>query len=144
VIGNVARQSEHGSDREPDQLGSKLFFRVSSRTKTAAEIAIQPRWMVAGVGEFVQDDDSALFRTVKGSIRRPLDEIEPRAIEGAMTTNLYRHTARLDDGLCVLDALGNSLGCRGRRKRRDPINLGRVKNRERAQDRDATNLLAAI
>ena len=72
MIGNVGRQSDHGCNRDRGQLGSKLFFRLSSRTKTAAGIAIQPRRIAAGVGEFVQDDDSALFRTVKGSIGRHL------------------------------------------------------------------------
>ena len=65
VIGNVARQSDHGSDRDGGKLGSKLFFRVKNRTKAAARIALQPRGMTAGVSELVQDDDGPLFRTVK-------------------------------------------------------------------------------
>ena len=117
VIGNVARQSNHGSNRDRGQLGSKLFFRVSSRIKTAAQIAVQPRRMAAGVGELVQDDDSTLFRTVKGLVRRHLDEIEYRAVEGAITTDPHRYTARLDDDLGVLDAFGHGLDCRGGRGR---------------------------
>src|SRR3984885_11830068 len=35
VIGNVARQSDHGPDRDGGKLGSKLFFRVKSRTTAA-------------------------------------------------------------------------------------------------------------
>ena len=58
VIGNVARQSDHGSYRDGGELGSKLFFRISSGTKTAAEIAVQPGRMAARVGELVQDDDA--------------------------------------------------------------------------------------
>ena len=49
VIGNVARQSDHGSDGDGGQLGSKLFFRVKNRSKAAAQIAVQPRGMTAGV-----------------------------------------------------------------------------------------------
>src|ERR1700685_864816 len=49
VIGNVARQSDHGSDGDGGQLGSKLFFRVANRSKAAARIAAQPRGMTAGV-----------------------------------------------------------------------------------------------
>src|ERR1700677_4071792 len=49
VIGNVARQSDHGSDGDGGQLRSKLFFRVKNRTKAAAQIAVQPRGMTAGV-----------------------------------------------------------------------------------------------
>ena len=50
MIGNVARQSDHGPDRDGGQLGSKLFFRVKNRSKAAAEIAVQSRVMTAGVG----------------------------------------------------------------------------------------------
>ena len=69
VIGNVARQSDHGSDGDGGQLGSKLFFRVKNRPKPTAQIAVQPRGMTAGMSELVQDDDSALFRAVKGFVR---------------------------------------------------------------------------
>src|SRR5271170_7884509 len=78
MIGNVARQSNHGSDRDGGQLGSKLFFRVSSRTKSAAQIAVQPREMTAGVSELVQNHDSALFRSAKGLVRRHLNDVERR------------------------------------------------------------------
>src|SRR6202042_1237765 len=50
VIGNVAGQSDHGSDRNGGQLGSKLFFRVANRSKAAAQIAVQSRGMTAGGG----------------------------------------------------------------------------------------------
>ena len=73
VIGNVARQSDHGSDRDGGQLGSKLFFRVKNRTKAAAQIAVQPRGMTAGVSELVQDDDA---RAVPGRER-----LRPEAFE---------------------------------------------------------------
>src|ERR1700733_10259910 len=65
VIRDVAWQSDHGSDGHGGQLGSKLFFRVKNRTKAAAQIAVQSSGMTAGVREFVQNDDSALFRAVK-------------------------------------------------------------------------------
>ena len=120
MIGNVARQSDHRSDGDRGQLGSKLV-RVKNRTKPAAQIAVQPRGMTAGVSELVQDYDGALFRAVKGFVWRHLNEVERRAVEGAISPDPNRHAARLDDELDVLDALGDRLRRRRGRKGRDAI-----------------------
>ena len=103
MIGNVARQSDHGSDGDRRQPGSKLFFRVKNRSKAAAQIAVQPRGMTAGVSELVQADDRPLFRTVKGFVRRHLNDVERWAVEGAFATDPNRHAACLNDELNVLD-----------------------------------------
>ena len=61
--------------------------------------------------------DSALIWTMKGLVRRHLNEIKRRAIEGAITANANWHPARPNDELDVLDALGHGLGyCRGRKR----------------------------
>src|ERR1700678_276191 len=133
VIGNVARQSDHGSDGDGGQLGSKLFFRVKNRSEAAAQIAVQPRGMPAGVSELVQDDDGPLFRTVKGFVRRHLNDVERRAVEGALTTDPNRHPARLNDELDVLDALGDRLRRSWGRKGRDAINLRSMTERARSR-----------
>ena len=89
VIGNVARQSDHGSDGDGGQLGSKLFFRVKNRSEAAAQIAVQPRGMAAGMGELVQDDDSQTASPQGLLARRPAS-----ITEGIVTSSkkrLYRH-----------------------------------------------------
>ena len=123
VIGNVARQSDHRSDRDGGQLGSKLFFRVKNRSKATAQIAVQPRGMTAGVSELVHDDDGPLFRTVKGFVRWHLNDVERRAVKGAIAADPNRHAARLNDELDVLDALRDRLRRSWGRKGGDAINL---------------------
>src|ERR1700722_12043235 len=144
VIGNVARQSDHGSDGDGGQLGPKLFFRVKNRTKAAAQVAVQPRRVAARMSEFVQDHDSALFRTAEGLVWRHLNDVERRAVEGAIPPDPNRHAARLDDELDVLDALGDRLRRSRGGKGRDAINLRSMKDRERPEHREAPCLAAAV
>src|ERR1700733_10924248 len=144
VIGNVARHSDHGSDGDGGQLGSKLFFRVKNRSEAAAQIAVQPRGMTARMGEFVQNHDSALFRAVKALVWRHLNEVERRAVEGAIPPDPNWHAARLNDDLDVLDAIGSRLRRSRGRKHRDAINLRSMKDREHSQHRDAPWLAAPI
>ena len=65
--------------------------------------------MTAGVSELVQDDDGALFRTAKGFVRRHLNDVERRAVEGAGARDSNRYAACLNDDLDILDALGDRL-----------------------------------
>src|ERR1700722_11933860 len=101
MIGNVARQSNHRSDGHRGQLGSNLFFRVKNGSKAAAQIAVQPGGMATRVSKLVQDDDRALFRAVKGFVRRHLNDVERRAVKGAFTPDPNGHAARLNDELDV-------------------------------------------
>src|ERR1700677_1319306 len=98
--------------------------------------------MTAGVGELVQDDDGSLFRTLKGLVRRHLNDVERRAVKGAFATDPNRHAARLNDQLDVLDALRDRLRRSWGRKGRDAINLRSMKDRERPQHRNAARLAA--
>src|ERR1700677_2177718 len=100
--------------------------------------------MTAGVGELVQDDDGSLFRTLKGLVRRHLNDVERRAVKGAFTADPKRHAARLNDEFDVLDALGDRLGRSRGRKSRDAINLRSMKDRERSQHRNAARLAVPI
>src|ERR1700691_5614545 len=100
--------------------------------------------MTAGVGELVQDDDGSLFRTLKGLVRRHLNDVERRAVKGAFTTDPNRHAARLNDEVDVLDALGDRLRRSRGRKGRDAINLRSMKDRERSQHRNAARLAPPI
>src|ERR1700733_3587440 len=144
VIGNVARQSNHRSDGHRGQLGSNLFFRVKNGSKAAAQIAVQPGGMATRMSEFVQNHDSPLFRTVKGFVRRHLNDVERRAVEGAFTSDPNGHAARLNDELDVFDALGDRLrrGCG--LKGRDAVNLRSGKDRECPQHQKAPCLAAAV
>src|ERR1700733_13775946 len=144
VIGNVARQSNHRSDGHRGQLGSNLFFRVKNGSKAAAQIAVQPGGMATRMSEFVQNHDSPLFRTVKGFVRRHLNDVERRAVEGAFTSDPNGHAARLNDELDVFDALGDRLrrGCG--LKGRNAVNLRSVKDRECSQHRDSPRLGATV
>src|SRR6202142_4335730 len=96
------------------------------------------------MSELVQDDDGPLFRTVKGFVRRHLNDVERRAVEGAFTTDPNRHAARLNDELDVLDALRDRLRRSWGRKGRDAINLRSMKDRGRSQHRNAARLAAPI
>src|ERR1700722_3292822 len=96
------------------------------------------------MSEFVQDDDGPLFPTVKGFVRRHLNDVERRAVEGAIPPDPNRHAARLNDDLDLLDALGNRLRRSQWRKGRDAVNLRSMKDRERSQHRNAAGLAADI
>src|ERR1700677_4704713 len=96
------------------------------------------------MSELVQDDDGPLFRTVKGFVRRHLNDVDRRAVKGAFTTDPNRHPARLNDELDVLDALGDRLRRSWGRKGRDAINLRSMKDRERSQHRNAARLAVLI
>src|SRR5580658_8330098 len=123
VIGNVVRQSNHRSDGHRGQLGSNLFFRVKNGSKAAAQIAVQPGGMATRVSELVQDNDSALFRTVKGFVRRHLNDVERRVVKGAFAADPNGHAARLNNELDVLDALRDRLRRSWGLKGRDAVNL---------------------
>jgi len=96
------------------------------------------------MGELVQDDDRALFRAVKGFVRRHLNDVERRAVEGTFTSDPNRHAARLNDELDVFDALGDRLrrGCG--LEGRDAVNLRSMKDRECSQHRDSPRLRATV
>jgi hypothetical protein len=96
------------------------------------------------MSELVQDDDRALFGTLKSLVRRHLNDVERRAVKGAFTTDPNRHAARLNDDLDILDALGDRLRRSRWRKGRDAINLRSMKDRERSQHRNTVRLAAAI
>src|ERR1700722_15950947 len=100
--------------------------------------------MATRMSEVVQDDDRALFGAVKGFVRRQLNDVERRAVEGAFTSDANRHAARLNDELDVLDALGDSLRRSWGRKGRDAINLRSMKDRERSQHRNAARFAVLI
>src|SRR5271169_6194261 len=123
---------------------ANLFFRVKNGSKAAAQIAVQPGGMATRVSEFVQDDDRALFRAVKGFVLRHLNDVERRAVEGAFTSDANRHAARLNDELDVFDALGDRLRRGSGLKGRDAVNLRGVKDRECSQHRDSPRLGATV
>src|ERR1700719_2678287 len=64
--------------------------RVKNGSKAAAQIAVQPGGMATRVSEFVQDDNRALFRAVKGFVGRHLYDVERWAVEGAFTSDPNR------------------------------------------------------
>src|SRR5271157_1526294 len=87
---------------------------------------------------------SAQFRAVKSFVRRDLYDVESRAVERPVPADPDRDAAFLDDDLYVLDSLGHGLHRHRRRKLWDSVDLGSVKDRECAQDRDAPRLALAI
>jgi hypothetical protein len=94
--------------------------------------------------QFVEKRCCAQFLAVKSFVRRDLHEVESRAVERPVPADTDGDAAFLDDDLDVLDSLGLGLRRHRRRILWDSVDLGSVKDRECAQDRDAPRLPFAI
>ena len=98
--------------------------------------------MTARVGEFMKHRCCALFRACCESfVRRHLNVVCRRAIEGPVAADCDADAARLDDQIGVGDALGDRLWGLGLAKLGDSVELRSVEDDIGAQQRDRSPVL---
>ena len=140
-VGEVAGQAQLAADVVLGDLDTDLLPRVVVRAEPVAQVAVQPRRRARPVRGLVQDGAAPAGHGVECGLRRHLDVVGRRRVEGAIAAHAHDGAAVGDDGFDGVRRPPWRLGDRRRHERRRAFDLACVEQREGAQQWDAPGRL---